>query len=282
MLVPVGVVPFRAEPLPQKSASTYWTKDCVPTSAAESVNLATVDALRPTGTDIRYAAQVTAYRGLSYGEAVVGTITWTTKKGRRVSPTARYAITRAAFKGYADGGYSGSVSISCAVTVNTKRATNDFTGNHTVTWRDYRWCTTAATCYCERKGTTRAAIDHAEILIEDPGTTTTGWQWWSAELLFKAAEFRTGNDGIDVIVFPDTEGVDWRLVKTATVWAAPRTNSQAFVNLPVGRVLNGGRTEVGGNWTRDSDGKTGRGWIQVEYATGKWGWIEGEKAVQAA
>jgi hypothetical protein len=267
MTVPAGTVPFRGEPLPQHTSSSYWQKDCVPASSALCVNGTSVDVLRPTPWNIRQAAGVLEYRGMSYGEAVMGVVTWTGKQGRRITPTVRYSVTRADFKAFVDGGRRCVISISCYVTVRTKRATNDYTGNHSMSVHDYRWA--ATTCMCELKGTTAAGTDHGEYLVEDPGTTTTGYQWWSAALLFKAAEFRTGGDGIDCIVFPDTEGVTRTGVGGYFYDSAFRssTRKQAIGTGPY-TVTN---TTNGGGWQRP-DGSTGYGWYRVPgdlYAPGK-------------
>lgn len=281
MTVAAGTVPFRPEPLPQKSSSTYWRKDCVPTASALCVNRATVDTLRPTPWDIRRSAQVYDYRGMSYGEAVMGAVTWTTKKGRKVVPTARYSSTRGDFKAWVDGGKSCVVSISCQVTHNTLRETNDYTGNHSVSAHDYRWCTTATTCYCEKKGKAAAGVDHSEYLIEDPGTTTTGWRWWSSDLLYKAAEFRTGDDGIDCIVFPDTEYVSWLCVEATAVYKSPSSSAGTLTTLvPGSDAHTGHRTQNGGGWDRPGTGTgTGYAWVQIDTSKGP-GWVSGRKVKQ--
>lgn len=281
MTVAVDTTPFRPEPLPQHSSSSYWEKDCVPTAIALCVNGSTVDALRPTPWNIRQSAQVLEYRGMSYGEGVVGAVTWTTKHGRRVTPVARYSVTRTDFKSFVDGGKRCVVSISCQVTHNTLRETNDYVGNHSVSAHDYRWVATASDCRCELKGKVAAATDHGEFLVEDPGTTTAGWLWWSAGLLYKAAEARTGGDGIDCVVFPDTENVSWKMVKVGKIRAAPSGTATAIKSIPVGSTLVGGVTRNGTSWERDSDGLAAYGYIHVRYDSTHYGWVRGEAGAQA-
>lgn len=285
MTVEAGITPFRPEPLPQKSSSSFWRKDCVPASSALCVNKTTVDMLRPMPWDIRQAAGVTEYRGMSYGEAVMGVVTWTTKKGRRVTPTARYGVTRGDYKAFVDGGRSCVTSIACSVTVNTDRATNGYTGPHSVSAHDYRWCESPTDCRCELKGKPAASVDHGEYLVEDPGTTTAGWRWWSSALLYKAAEFRTGGNGINCIVFPDTEIVPWKAIRGSELRSEPSYQTGKRIALAVvDRIYKGGRTQNGGPFTRP-DGTKGYGWVHVVYAgtdpsNYKWAWWIGRTGVQ--
>lgn len=286
MPVTPGTTPFRGEPLPQHTSSTYWQKDCVPSASALCVNRTTVDMLRPRPWDIRQAGQVLEYRGMSYGEAVMGVVTWTTKKGRKIVPTARYGITRTDFKAFVDGGHACVISIACQITVNTLRATNDYTGSHSVSVHDYRWCVSASDCRCDLKGKAAAATDHGEYLVEDPGTTTGGWLWWSAALLFRAAEFRTG-DGINCIVFPDTEGVTWIAIREGEIRTeASYTTGKRIKLASVGHAYHGGVTRNGGPWER-ADGTVAHGWTHVVYAgttpdTYEYGWWAGRAGRQAA
>lgn len=266
--------PFTDAPVPQiVPGAPYAQKNCVPATCGCNIGRSTVGRLRRSGAQVR-AASAAAHldRGLSYGEAVDAVEVTTSNT---VKPLARYGLENADLRALADAGHSGAISIDTAVTHYTSRKTANYVGNHTVGWYDYRWVTDAANCRCELQGTTSATVDHGEFLVEDPGTTIAGYLWWSAGLLYRAAQARTGGNGINVIVFPDTEGVTRTvIVSGAAVRPKPSLSSPGFKYLGKGTYVRVVKTQNAGAWKR-SDGSTANGWHEVHLADGRYGWVRG-------
>lgn len=271
MTVAAGTTPFRGEPVNQGDGSTCQWDHCVDTSSACNLARASLDRLHPTGASFRAATGHGWCGGLSYGEAVDASITH-----YGIYAVSRYGISNADMKALADSGASGDASILAAVTVNTKRATNGFTGNHTVGWYDYRWVDRPLSpCWCEKAGTAAGNVDHGEILVKDPGTSA-GYLWWSCSLLYKACQARTGGNGINVVVFRDTEGSSWKAAEVHSIRSLPTYAAPSVVvgNTVVGHIYPGGRTQNGGGWTR-ADGTTAHGWVHIQLPSGAWGWTIG-------
>lgn len=271
MAVATGTTPYRDEPVPQFVPSTWDSKyNCVPAGAACNVGRATVGRIRLNGQQIRTASPAAGEaRGMSYLEVEIGV-----EKLTDLDVQVRYAATTTDLKNLADAGYSGLVSIDCSVTVHTKRATNGFTGDHTVGWYDYRY-STGGHCLCEKAGTTAGKADHGEILVEDPGTTTVGYQWWSVTLLYKAALARTTDSnglshGINLVIFPDVENVK-RIGVGDKFRDSPFRSSKAVKSVAKGQSYTVTGTINGGGWPR-ADGSTAYGWYRVPgdlYVPGK-------------
>ena len=160
------------------------------------------------------------------------------------------------------GGSACGVIIDCAITRPTTRRTNFYTGLHQVFVSEYAWWgKEGETCECEK----RTKTAHAEFRVEDPGTTSVGYLWWSAELVYKAAESATaksGTTGIWILVAPDTEEVMRKCVAAGKARRKPEVTSPATRQLVVGTLYNVVRTLNGGPWKRD-DGTLGTGWCQT-------------------
>jgi hypothetical protein len=270
MTVAAGTTPARPEPVDQGDGSTCQWDHCVDTASANNIAKATLDRLHPSGASFRAKTGHGWCGGLSYGEAVDTSI-----NDYGVHADARYGIANQDLKELADSGASGNVSIDCAVTVHTKRATNTFTGDHTIGWYDYRWVNRPTDpCWCEKAGTSYGDVDHGELLIKDPGVRA-GYQWWSCSLLYKAAQARTGGNGINVVIFPDTEGVSWKAVEVRAIRSQPTYSSGVQVGqTALNKVYPGGRTQNGGAYKRP-DGTYAHIWAHIEYAAGQWGWTRG-------
>lgn len=249
--------------------------DCVPAATAALVNRSTVDALHPTHTDIRRASGVSS-RGLTYSEAADAALKWASSKGRQVILAPRYGLSRAAMRDILASGRAVALSIDTSVTRYTTRRTNYFVGNHTVYVQSYRYWPGGEVCPCER----RVSTQHAEFLIDDPGTTSVGFLWWSADLAYRAAEKRTGGHGINVLVGPDTEGARWAGRLKGRIRSEPRTTSKDLGPIDIGHVYPGGRTEAGGQWSR-GDGTYGKGWVHVQRPNGAWGWVNARRVRHA-
>lgn len=243
--------------------------DCVPAVAAQLINRATVDALRPTHTDIRRASGVTG-RGLYYSEAADAALT--VSKGK-VILEPRFGLSRGAMRDIVASGRATGLSIDTSVTRYTSRRTNTFVGGHTVYVQAYRW-TAQGQCGCEKNQQT----SHGEFLIDDPGTTLAGFLWWSADLAYRAAEKRGGGH-INLLVGPDTEGVAWLGAAKGRFRALPDVDAKDLGPITVGHEYKGGRTEKGSGWQR-ADGSTGYGWIHV-LVNGKWCWANGRRLKRA-
>lgn len=233
-----------------KPLTTFSSVDCVPQTCAEAADRASVGAMRTTHAAIRNASTDRS-GGMTYGDAVKATEKVTGIKGE-----PRYSLSRDEVRKLCKAGHALTVSIDCSVTVNTKYATNRYTGGHSVFANSY------------------AALDDT-FMVQDPGTTSAGYLRWPAALLLAAAEKRTNGHGVNTIVWPDTEGRSWKAVMTGRIRATPETDGKDLGKIVLGTTYRGGRTENGGTWTR-KDGTTADGWVHVQYAASKWGWVRGE------
>ncbi|MGA0060615.1 MAG: hypothetical protein ACO3RU_13610 [Planctomycetota bacterium] len=265
--------------MPQMDGSTDASKNCVPATGAGLIDRATVSTLRVRGADVRRASGIYG-RGLSYGECAAAVLKLTTAKGRPVQLDPAYGLSRATVKDTVAGGEACGVSIHTSVTRYTTRRTNYYIGNHTVHAEKYRWRKASAShCDCEKRTTSA----HGEYLVDDPGTTLAGYLWWSADLLYRAAEKRTNGNGINLLVAPDTEILPWQCVKRAEIRSTPSYSTGRRLGYSVpGRIYKGGRTETGGRWKR-SNGTYGNGWVHIVIgqtdAGYKWGWVRGSVVV---
>lgn len=265
-------------PFGQESQSQFQpviatsSRDCVPCSTRKGIRRTTLDRTYPTTAAIRAKSGAPSTRGLTYGEASQAALAF----GVKADPV--YGNTRQEMFDLIDAGHSACLSIDCSATVNTERRTNSYTGDHTVYVHDVRHV--GDKCLCERHTTTA----HNEYLIEDPGNSSIGYVWWSAALVYKAGELRTTDrmgqsHGINLLVFPDTEGVKWRVTVQTALRKEPRIDSPRLKRLPAGTIIPGGRTERGGAFRR-SDGSQGYGWVHLHYG-GVWGWAQGGKVNRA-
>lgn len=242
------------------------SKDCVAATTAMLVERATVGRYRPTHVDIRRASGAPATRGLLMVEAAKAA-----NDLYDVTLTPSLGLSRATLRDTVGNGRAVGISISCAVTVNTSRRTNSYTGSHMVYANHYQVWPGGARCYCEK----RATYKHGEFRIEDPGTTYAGYLWWSADLVYRAAEARTGGNGINILAAPDTEGVPWRCTAKTRVRTKRSfsTGATLTVLVPGSDKHIGGRTQNGGGWKRD-DGTTANEWVHIKTSKG-WGWVRG-------
>jgi len=182
----------------------------------------------------------------------------------------RYGLTRSDFKNLIDAGRAAAITISCYITRYTTRRTNSFIGAHAVYVNDYAWRTT--TCLCEKK---KPGLDHGEYLVEDPGTTQAGYRWWSADLLYRAAE-ANGGGRINVMVCRDTEGV-WRKGRMkAAIRTKASVTSKKLARIEKDRSYFVPYTREGNDWVSDTDGGLRNDWHRVKYADGKYGFTKGE------
>lgn len=226
--------------------------DCVPATCAIAADRATVGAVHVNHAVIR-AATGQARGGVPYPAAVLATSTATGVVGQ-----VRYGISPSDLKALLAGGRACTVSIDTHATANTPYRTNAFLGGHSVFANRYYSSTDA-------------------VAVEDPGTTQVGFLNWPFSLLVKAALLRTGNHGINVIVWPDTEGVTWLAKQARSVHPKPTYAASAgkpFAVTRPGTAYVGGSTTNGETYTLHSGG-TANGWVQVKVA-GKWGWVTGD------
>lgn len=251
--------------------------NCVPCTTRKLIRRATVDAHAPSTAAIRGASGAPSTRGLTYGEAADAA--WLTA---RVKLTPSYGNDRQEMFDLVDGGHACGLSGDCSITVDTERATNSYTGDHTVYVHDVRHVEAGGTCLCEKHS---AATAHNEYLIEDPGTSSAGYLWWSASLAYRFGEARTVDHlgithGINLLVAPDTEGVKWKAIDDAQVRTEPSyTKGTGVGRLKVDTIYQGGRTENGGNWAR-GDATFGHGWVHILF-NGSWRWVKGIAVVLA-
>ena len=257
------VSPTRPAPYPQGDGSWAQWLNCVLAATTMLIHRITIGRLRPPAWRLR---NITGDKvgGVSLAQAADAA-------NQTASPKLepRYEITRGAMRALSKAGYGFVVIINCAVTVNTARATNRFMGMHAIYVNDYRWVdggtpiATRRMCACERD----IGEPHGEYLVEDPGTTYTGFQWWSALLLARAAEARIGAPpgakAINVLLGRDTEGVDRRARVRAVIRAEPRKDSKVIGYVKDGSTHRIRYTTNGGPWTADSDGGTRDNWARI-------------------
>lgn len=259
---------YRPKPQAQFRPSTSTSgRDCVAASTALLIDRATVGAIHTDHAVIRKRSGAPATRGLYNSEATKAAATF------GVTLTPYSGLSRNALRDLVASGRACGVSISCAVTRNTSRRTNSYTGPHRITAVAYSWWDKGTVCNCNRQ----TKDEHGEFTVEDPGTTSVGYQQWSAVLVYRAAEAHDRTGKISVLAAPDTEGRSWKAVMPGKVRKSPRTDAPALADIQTGKTYPGGRTDNGGDWVR-KDGTEGDGWIHVRLGSGAWGWIRGEAA----
>jgi hypothetical protein len=215
------------------SADQY--NNCVPATCVMAADRATVGRKRVTTRQIRAASGISG-RGLTYAEAVAAT-----KKVTGVQGEPRYGITRADLHNLVVAGHAVTLSIDCSVTRYTAYRTNTFAGSHSVYVNSYHSST---------------------YRIEDPGTTSAGYLDWPADLVYRAAEARTMGHGINVIVWPDTEGEKRKAIAPGRFRATPSLTGVDKGPIDVGYIYYVGATTNGGAWKR-SDGGISNGWHRI-------------------
>ena len=277
-----GITPARVVKNGQyEPRTTTSPKDCVAAEVAMQVETATAGRIRPTHADIR--KWVLTHGG---GRDDKGNVRGLTLTEGAQAAKALYGVTLVVLTGQTrtqvrdtvGNGRTAGISIDARVTVNTARATNDYGADktkmagHLIFVRQYREWPGGSRCECEL----RATYKHGEFLVEDPGTTTAGYLWWSASLVYRAAEARTGNKGIQLLVGPDTESVAWKCIAGTRVRSEPSFQAgETMTTLIAGADPHrGGRTENGGPWARPN-GTQATQWIHIQLASGKWGWVRG-------
>lgn len=262
------VSPTRPEPYAQGDGSWAQWLNCVLSCATDLMCRASVGYWRVPASKLRTITGDTS-GGVSFGQAADATVRAT--KGE-VILHPRYSLSRYDVKVLISAGKALAIGISCLVTRYTTRRTNNFVGQHAVYVQDYAWRVNGA-CQCEKNQQTQ----HAEYLVEDPGTTYTGYQWWSADLLYRAAEAHGGGSGaIATLVCQDTEGV-WRVArKNGAIRNEAKGDSVRIGNIVQGKSYFVTSTRNGRPWVSDTDGGTRKNWNRVKFGDGKYGFTKGE------
>lgn len=258
---------YRPAPGPQFVPLTSTSpKDCVAAVTANLIDRATVSTKRPNHAGIRKASGAPATRGLWMSESIKAA------QAYGVTVTGYYGIGRNDLDDLLSSGRGVGLLIDCSVTRYTARRTNSYTGPHCVYANSRSLWPAGETCACEL----HTANAHEEFTIDDPGTTSTGFQQWSAGLVYRAME-SYGGGRIYCLASPDTEGRSWTAVDDATLRDKPTyTGSKKVGQLVIGKAYKGGRTETGGDWQR-ADGSMGDGWVHVvNPANGRYAWAKGE------
>jgi hypothetical protein len=222
------------------------SKNCVAATAAYLVERATAGRIKSDHAVIRNASGAPATRGLYIFEAQAAVA-----KLYGIKLDAVPFASRATLYDIVNSGRAVGVMIDCDVTVNTTRRTNSYTGLHEVYVGDVsQWPKSADVCACE-KHTTSA---HREYLVEDPGTTTTGYLLWSEDLLCRAAESVTGDRGINLMVAPDTEGAVRTAIGSPYARVSPSLTAKATRRLSSGQQVYA---------TKTLNGAGGEGWMRL-------------------
>lgn len=242
--------PFQPAPQSQFQPHTATSPDdCVAAACAEAVARSTVGAVHTDHAAIRKASGV-ASGALSYAEAVAATLKVTGVRGE-----VRLRVPATEAKVVVAGGHGAIISIWAAVTHGTACGTNNFMLGHSLYINSYDPV-------------------HDTFHLDDPGTTATGFHDCPAALILRAAEVRTGNQGVDLIVWPDTEGVSWTARKVHSLRDQPSyTAGKAMGATKIGTTYPGGRTQNGEAYPLA--GRTADGWVHV-LAAGRWLWTIGD------
>jgi hypothetical protein len=256
-IVPAGTTPYREEPYQQMDGSDFAKSNCVLAACTELVGRVTVGALRIPASRLRDISKDT-FKGLTYSQAALAVLA-ATKNQILLEP--RFGLSRDQVRDLAAAGRAFAISIDCSVTVNTARATNAFTGGHSIYVGDYEFREAGSVCRCEKN----LATAHGEFNVEDPGTRAR-YQWWSASLLFAAAEKR-GGGAINVLVGRDTEGVQRKGAMAGKLRKEARVDADEVAPVVIGQVYDVIETLNGGPWKR-ADGGTAFGWHKVRHNGG--------------
>lgn len=264
------LTPYQPVPVDQIDGSRFEQANCVCAVTADIIDRATLGRRRVSGATVR-SSTGDVDGGIGYGQAATAAKALT--QGA-VELTVGYEVPRGTLRDGVYGGAPMGVSIYCRITRYTDRRTNWFTGFHTVYANDYDWTTT---CRCEKNYANGYA--HGEYLIDDPGTTGTGYLWWSSDLLYRAAEARTaayGGHGINLLIGPDTENVSSVVREDGVVRKEPSRSSAKVGRITKGQRKRIRRTVNGGDWMRDTGG-TAYAWAEIALATGGVGFVPGKR-----
>lgn len=262
---------YRNAPIPQNDGSAYWKLNCVAAGTADLMDRATLGAFRYTGADVRFESGDRS-GGLDYYTAAkTGNAMTNGRAGLKVVLSA----TRGMLRDAVTGGQSAVVSIEASVTYVTSRRTNGLSsGGHAVYAVEWRW---TDRCACEKK---LQGVAHGEFLVDDPGTTYTGYLYWSADLLFRAAEKRSGGQGINFMHGADTEWTKVRAIASGKIRTGPVYTAPAVADILVATTYTVSTTTNGGGWKRHHTAGYGNGWWYVVNVNGttKDGWMPGQTA----
>jgi hypothetical protein len=261
----MGSSPFRDEPYFQGDKTTFQWENCVLAACTELIGRETVGALRIPAHVLRKTSGDKS-GGVTYSQAAEAVANQT---HGRILLKARYGLGRGQVRDMSAAGRGFCISLDTSVTINTSRRTGTFQGCHTVYVNQYAF-RGEGECQCER-GT---VDEHAEYLVEDPGTSA-GYRWWSASLLYRAAEKRTGGNGINTLAGADTEGVTRVGAMAGRIRGTTQTTGPDLGPVVIGKEYTVLSTERGGPWKR-ADGTTALGWHRIEHDGGE-AFLAGER-----
>ena len=269
-------MPTLPAPYSQGDGSTYQWSNCLFACETMGMHRGTVGLWRVAASRLRTISGDTS-GGVTLDQAAEAAEKAT--RGQYQSDV-RYDITRAMLKAFVVAGRGVKVVILCSYTVRTRRRTNSFTGRHGVYINDYRWSKGGAYCRCELResGAASHKYAHGEFYIKDPGVTSTGFRWWSAQLVYRAAEMGApaGAAAIDVSLTRDTEGVTRRARIRVPLKLAPNKAAQTVAYTVPDWDYFIARTANGTAWVRDTDGGESNNWCKVKRGSGYvWGRGEG-------
>lgn len=267
-----AITPARPSPYPQGDGSRYQWLNCVLAVCTMLMHRASMGRWRVPAWRLRALTNDTV-GGVTHLQAQAAVDKAT---GGVIELLARYGINRSQLYALVRAGHTAGIPIDCSVTVRTSRRTNWFTGSHEIFLVDVRTTTSRpGSCRCELDSLT----SHGEFLVEDPGTTSTGYLWWSASLIYRAAEAQGGGgvgaNVINALVCRDTEDVDRVARIDAAVRAAPRGDSKRLGRLAAGKTYHVRRTLHGAPWVNDLDGKERVQWAELAWGGGL-GYVRGE------
>lgn len=241
--------PYAPPGYSQIDGSAYQQENCVLATLTDLIDRCTVGGIRIQAPKLRQISGDTS-GGISYQQAAE---TADRATGGRVKLLPRFGLGRGQVRDLAQSGVPFGISIDTAVTRYTRFHTGTFVGGHTVYVQDYDDVSNT-------------------FLVEDPGTTAEGYLNWPEDLLFRAAERRSGGT-ISVLVGRDTEGV------TRTARNDERVRGTTSVTGPILATIRKGAhvavvlTTNGGQWPREGGG-VANGWHKVRFA-GKVGYVRG-------
>lgn len=239
------MTPYLPPKYSQGDGSTWQWSNCVLAVTTDLIDRATVGALRIPASRLRTVTGDTS-GGVTHSQAASAAYKATNGRVRLYSRV----ITRAQMRDLGEAGIAFGVFMHTRITKDTRFRTNAYIGLHELYVQDY---------------------DESDdsFLVEDPGTTQTGYQWMPASLLFRAAEY-AGNGSIYVLTCQDTEDVNRVAIQKARIRATPDPDGVDKGPVVVGRTYWVSKTANGEMWQRD-DGGQSNGWHRVNG-----GWIKGE------
>lgn len=268
-------MPTLPAPYSQGDGSPFQWSNCLFACETMGMHRASVGLWRVAADKLRKISGDTS-GGVTLEQAAAATKTAT---NGQVTSEIRYDVTRSMLKTFVVSGRAAKLVILCSYTRYTLRRTGTFTGRHGIYINAYRESKGGTDCRCELResGAASHRYAHGEYYIKDPGVTATGFRWWSAQLVYRAAEMgaAAGAAVMDVSLTRDTEGVTRRTRIRVPLKTSPSKSATTIAHTVPGRDELIVSTGNGTMWERDTDGGQSDNWARVKRGT-RYLWGRGE------